>query len=429
MKSSASASAILVLLTIASVPAQTPAPPTLTADDLFDTNTVQDLQLTVHSRDWAELRQHYRENIYYVADLRWRGEVVRNIGIRSRGAGSRSFAKPGLRLDFDRYASSQEFLGLKSLVLDNLTQDPSMVKERIVMRFFNEMGIPAPRVVHARLFVNNEFLGLYTIVESIDKGFLKRNFNENDGYLYEFHYTDRYGLEYLGSELERYARFFEPKTHERDSMAALYRPIREMAWAISESPPSMFVSAVGEYLDVRTFLTYIAVENFLADRDGLLGEWGVNNFYLYRFEGKNLSQLVPWDKDSSFWAVNYNIWTNMEANAFTRRAIEERPLQLIYVEALRRCAELALRPPEPAPEPGPESQRGRYADAPTEPGWLERQVTFMHSQIRAVADVDEKKPFTSERFEDEMGKVLEFSRARAKYVLHESKSSYQPIGR
>jgi hypothetical protein len=45
----------------------------------------------------------------------------------------------------------------------------------------------------------------------------------------------------------------------------------------------------------------------------------MNNFYLYRFEGKVLSHLLPWDKDSSFWASDYNIWTNMEAIALTRR--------------------------------------------------------------------------------------------------------------
>jgi hypothetical protein len=284
------------------------------------------------------------------------------------------------------------------------------------MRFFTEMGMPAPRVVNARLFVNDQFAGLYAIVESIDKDFLKRTLNENDGYLYEFTHTDPYGFEYLGSELEKYAEFFEPKTHERDSMAALYRPIRELAWAVSESPDSMFVSATNEYLDVRTFLTYVAVETFLADRDGMLGDWGMNNFYLYRFEGRNVSQILPWDKDSSFWAVDYGIWTNMEANALARRALKEAPLQRVYLEALRRCADLALRQPEPVPG----ISRRRSLEETPQPGWLEREISFVYSQIRDIAKADEAKPFSTERFEDEMAKVLEFSRARPRYILHET---------
>jgi spore coat protein CotH len=411
-----SGSAIAALLALASLHAQTSPAPPLTPDDLFDQSTVQDILLTVNTRDWAELQERYRENVYYQADLRWRGETVRNIGIRSRGRGSRSETKPGLRLDFNRYVTGQQFLGLKSMVLDNLTQDPSMLKERVVMRFFAEMGMPAPRVVHARLFVNNDFAGLYTVVESIDKDFLERTLNEDDGYLYEFKHTDPYGFEYLGSELEKYAEFFEPKTHENDSMMSLYRPIRELAWTVSESPDSMFVSSMNQYLDLRTLFAYAAVENFLADRDGLLGDWGMNNFYLYRFKDKMVSQLLPWDKDSSFWAVDYDIWTNVEANALARRALKEPPLRRAYLEALRRCAELALRPPEP----GPTIARRRFVEETPQPGWLEREVSFIYSQIREIAAADNLKPFSTERFEDEMAKVLEFSRARPRYVLHET---------
>ena len=420
MKSPVMAPALMLLAAVAaaaSLGAQAPELPT--ADDLLDPNVVHDIRLTVNTRDWAELRQRYRENVYYLADLRWRDQVVRNVGIRSRGFGSRNDVKPGLRVDFDRYASSQEFLGMKSIVLDNLLQDAAMLKERVAMRFFNEMGIPAPRVVNARLFVNNEFIGLYGMVEPVDKRFLKRAFGENDGFLFEFHYTDRYGFEYLGPELERYAEFFEAKTHEHDSMAARFSPIKEMAWAIAESPASMFERTVGEHLDMRNALAYIAVENFLADTDGMLGDWGMNNFYLYRFEGKNLSQLVPWDKDSSFWAKDYDIWTNAETNTLSRRALIEKPLAAAYVDVLRRCAELALRPAEPDPEADPKQPVDRR-------GWLEREVTFVYQQIRAMALEDDAKPFSNERFEDEVAKVLEFSRERPRYVLHETINASYP---
>jgi hypothetical protein len=199
-------------------------------------------------------------------------------------------------------------------------------------------------------------------------------------------------------------------------MASLYRPLRELAWTVSESPDSLFVGSMNQYLDLPTFFTYAAVENFIADRDGVLGEWGMNNFYLYRFEDKTVSQLLPWDKDSSFWAVDYDIWTNVEANALARRALREPPLRRAYLEALRRCAELALRPPEPVPGVA----RRKSVEGTPEPGWLEREVAFIYSQIRAIAEEADAKPFSTERFEDEIAKVLEFSRSRPRYVLHET---------
>ena len=100
-----------------------------TADDLFNPQVLHRVDLLMHSQDWEKLKQNFQENTYYPADLQWNGQTVRNSGIRSRGFGSRSGTKPGLRVDFDRYSTNQTFLGLKSLVLDNLTQDASGIHE------------------------------------------------------------------------------------------------------------------------------------------------------------------------------------------------------------------------------------------------------------------------------------------------------------
>ena len=49
------------------------------------------------------------------------------------------------------------------------------------MLFFRRMGLTASREAFARLIVNNQYAGLYTIVESVDKSFLSREFGEDDG--------------------------------------------------------------------------------------------------------------------------------------------------------------------------------------------------------------------------------------------------------
>ena len=40
--------------------------------------------------------------------------------------------------------------------------------------------------------------------------------------------------------------------------------------------------AVGEYLDFAKFLQHVAVETFVAETDGFVGDYGMNNFYMYR---------------------------------------------------------------------------------------------------------------------------------------------------
>jgi spore coat protein CotH len=160
-----------------------------TQADLFDDSSLQEIRLVVSARDWQTLKANADLNTYYRADLKWRNITVRNVGIRSRGSGTRNGIKPGLKVDFNRYISNQMFLGLRGVVLDNNYSDSTVIRESVTMKMFDRMGVPAPREAHTRLFINNEYAGIYTIVEAVDRTFVSRVFGadeadvESGGYL------------------------------------------------------------------------------------------------------------------------------------------------------------------------------------------------------------------------------------------------------
>src|SRR5215218_9755900 len=131
-----------------------------TSDDLFNPDVLHRIDLWLNSADWSKLKQNFQENTYYPADVTWNGQTVRNVGIRSRGLGSRSATKPGLRVDMDRYNTDQTFLGLGSFILDNLSQDSSGIKETTSVRLFQKLAIPASREAHTRLYINGTYAGL-----------------------------------------------------------------------------------------------------------------------------------------------------------------------------------------------------------------------------------------------------------------------------
>ena len=145
-----------------------------TAADLFNRDAVQEIRLFINTRDLDQLRTKFREDIYYVVDVQWRNMRVRNAAVRSRGGASRNPSKPALRIDFNRYTTGQRFLGLKSLVLDNLWQHGSFVAESTTMAFFERMGQPAPRESFCRLYINNVYHGVYAVVEAVDSDFVTR---------------------------------------------------------------------------------------------------------------------------------------------------------------------------------------------------------------------------------------------------------------
>ncbi len=122
--------------------------------------------------------------------MAWGGTRVRNVAIRSRGSGSRNPWKLGIKVDFNRYVSGRTFAGLNALVLDNLWQDPGPIRDALTMKVFARMGQAVPLESFRRLFINNEYEGLYAMVEPIDARFLARALGQPDAYLFE-HTTGR----------------------------------------------------------------------------------------------------------------------------------------------------------------------------------------------------------------------------------------------
>ena len=341
-----------------------------TADDFFDARILHEIRLSIHPADWQSLKTHYQENIHYGADFHWifRGKdiLAEQVSVRSRGLGSRSGVKPGITVAFDRF-TDRPFLGLKTVVLRNNTQDPSMLRERVAMAFINLMGMPAPREAHARLYVNGRYSGLYSIVEDVDTAFLQRVFGQNRGYLYKYVWAFTWFFEYLGADPALYSpALLNPETQEA---APDPSPLERMIRTINQTPDPYFMDEVSRYLDLKQFVTYIAIDNFLAEGDGLIGLFGANNFYVYRFENTELSQFLFWDKSMSFSSVEWPILGVTESNVLARRALAVPELHALYVDTLLRAADLAGGPG----------------------GWMEQEIRREYNQVREAAIEDSLK--------------------------------------
>jgi spore coat protein CotH len=387
--------AVLALLWSAPSSAQT-------QDDLFNPDVLQRLELWLNASDWAKLKAAFQENTYYPADVVWNGQTVRNVGIRSRGLGSRSATKPGLRVDFDRYSSGQQFLGLKSFVLDNLTQDVSGIKETVAMRFFTRLGIPAPRETHTRLFVNGEYAGLYALVESVDKTMMGRVFGsigdniQNDGYLFEYNYVlgSPWRFNYEGSALTPYKARFDIKTNESHAESSIWGPIEELVRLVNDTPAGAFEQTIGPRLDLSALVRYIAAQNFIAQNDGFNGYDGMNNFYFYRLENSQMHALIAWDEDNAFLAPDFGITTRLDENVLTGKTLELANFRSEYFGVLSEAASAA-------------------AD------WMRQEMQRQLDLIHEAMLADTRKPYANEQYTAERERLLAFPEARITYVLCE----------
>jgi hypothetical protein len=398
------AALLFVLPQLARAQDPPPPPPPPPSAALFNSDVVQRIDLWVNELDWEKLKASFQENTYYPADLVFNGQTAPNVGIRSRGLGSRSGTKPGLRVDMDRYTLDQTFLGLKSFVLDNLTQDPSGVHETVTMKLFARLGIPAPREAHVRLYVNNQYAGLYAVVESIDKSFLARIFGvigedtQNDGYLYEFNYIDQWKVGYLGPELEPYKLRFDPKTHESKSDVEKYGPIENVVRLINELGSDQFMSQLNGHFDLHAFMRFVGAQNFVGENDGFLGYAGMNNFYFYRKENLPTHVLIAWDEDNAFWGPEFPINMRHEENVLMNKAMQVQELRDAYYQVLGEAVTSAT---EVQPDTMP---------------WLYSEVRRQLDLIADAMAADTNKPYSNDDHANARVHMLLFAEGRANFV-------------
>ena len=275
----------------------------LTLDDIFPTDRVLDVQITVADEDWDTIRYQTRDFFsalhesrkisppeapytYVDASVTIDGVMFPNVGLRKKGfLGSLSTTRPSLKIKLNHTNKDAEIEGLTNLTLNNNQQDISLMSQFMGYALFNAAGSPAPRCAYAKVTVNGVNLGVYSHVETVRKSFLRRAFGTDDGTLYEGPYVDFYEG-WLGS--------FEHKTGDdapgREKIQQLIK--------VLEGDSKNIEGAIGELVDLDTFYTFWAIEGLLGFWDGYSGN--NNNFFIYLNPTTDKFHFLPWGADSLF---------------------------------------------------------------------------------------------------------------------------------
>lgn len=195
----------------------------LAQDDLFDDSFVHEIR--INSTDpnfWQTIDEDYSSTPngeaipYRVATVTVDGVVLDSVGVRQKGFSSNFFVqstKKPLKINFDKFRDGQNYLGLTMINLANGVGDPAITKDKLAYDMFRYHGIPGPRVVLTRVYVQDEYWGTYGIIEQIDKEYLRRNFADDDGNLWKNKgYSN---MEWYGPNPEAYT--FELQTNKAEN--------------------------------------------------------------------------------------------------------------------------------------------------------------------------------------------------------------------
>ena len=98
------------------------------------------------------------------------GSYDDEVGLRLKGTTSfRTLdGKAAFKVKFREFVAAERFLNLKTLTLNNMVQDASMIHEVLAYEVFRAAGVPAPRTGYAYVRINDADYGVYLNVETLD---------------------------------------------------------------------------------------------------------------------------------------------------------------------------------------------------------------------------------------------------------------------
>jgi hypothetical protein len=298
---------LFLLVKFSALLAATPLPG---ARLLFD-GTVPNIHLAIAP---TELEQLEKTNRTYVrATITVGNTVWTNVGVRLKGHGSflPLHEKPSLTVKFNAFVPRQSLDGLTKIMLNNASQDSSLLSEYIAAGMFLEAGVPAARVTHARVHLNARDLGFYVVAESMNKVFLEHHFKNANGNLYDVNAQDIDG---------RLAQS-NGQPGDRSDLAALLNAAR--------LPPGERAQELPRVLDIDRFLSFLAVTMVAAHHDSY--PLNRNNYRLYREPASGRFVMMPHGIDGSF--ARRGLSLELPPKFILTKAIVETPAFLRAYEA------------------------------------------------------------------------------------------------
>lgn len=278
----------------------------LSAQDVYDNQLIHTVKIQFSEADWeAQLEAKKPEADRILADVVVDGVSYPQAGVRYKGNSSYNFIlqtgskKLPLNIKLN-YVDSKQRLpeGHKTLKLANGFRDPSFIRE-ILAYDIARTYMPASRASYAKVYVNETYLGLYTLVESVDNTLLDAYFGEHKGVLvkcdpnygYEAPATcpegDRSSLEYLGQDSLCYMGYYEMKSdHGWSELINLIDVLNND------------FENLEKVLDIDQTLWMLAFNNYVVNLDSYLGAF-CHNYYLYQ-DTAGVFHPILWDLNLAF---------------------------------------------------------------------------------------------------------------------------------
>ncbi len=263
----------------------------------YDLNTIQTIEVFFSQPNWDYQLDtaKYGAEGYVPADIVIvNGISYDSVGVKYKGNSSydSTYIKNPMHIELDAF-KKQSYEGYKDIKLSNGYSDPSMIREPLAYSILSNY-MDCPKANFAKLYINGNYIGIYSNAESIGKDFCSKHFYSSKNTLLKCNPvgnpgpTTKSNLRYInGADSSGYMNYYEVKSDYG------WNDLVALCDSVTNNPASF-----DNVVDVDRILWMLAFNNTLVNLDSYSGVFA-QNYYLYKDHTGHFNPVV-WDLNMSF---------------------------------------------------------------------------------------------------------------------------------
>jgi spore coat protein H len=245
--------------------------------------------------------------MWVTATIEFNDQTWTNVGVRYKGNSSlrstwsSDSEKLPFKLDFDEFEddypeiTNQRFYGFQQLSLANGFGDATYMRDAVTYDLLEEAGLASAETAYYEVFLDTGegpvSLGLYTAIEVIDDTVIDREFDGDNGNIYE---ADGTAASLAEGTYEQIETSFQKENNEDE---ADWSDIEELYTVLHSdertSDPEAWRAKLDTIFDTDVFLKWLALSAVLQHWDTYGGM--THNYYLYDDPDTGKLTWVSWD--------------------------------------------------------------------------------------------------------------------------------------
>lgn len=351
-------------------------------------NEIPSYFLTIEQEDLEDLRSNIWNDNPVPAFLQV-GDIYYDVDICYRGSYTREFRKKSYFIEFIK---PETFFGARAIHLNAEYKDPSFIRNKLSLDFFQDIGVLSPESQHVILTRNGSLKGVYLQLESVDEIFLRKRGLPLGPIYYAVGNGANFSLLKKGKPKESLTSGYQRAYGDESDDELLIELVKQ----INTIPLSEFPQKISEIIDIDKYFRWLAGAVCTMNNDGF-----THNYALYQNSKTGLFEIIPWDYDAT-WG----------------RKVDGGLMRYNYVpiggKKDNRLSHLLLQAPET--RKSYKNILEEILETKFKVDYLENKIVSLHQALRPHVLRDPYKKKAIKTFDGEMEVIFQFIRNRNTYL-------------